>query len=156
MRKTVKGEKQFTASVWIITKTKPKKVLLVHHKKFNMWIQPGGHIERFENPVEAAIREAKEETGVDIGFIKSFSKQTKDKVTKFLTIPKFFLEQKIAAHGQEPEHLHLDIQYVVGVEKEQVLKHSVRESHGIGWFTKKEALELPTHEDTRIIIQKIM
>ena len=45
MRNIIKVEKHFVASVWIISSGSPKKVLLVHHKKFNKWLQPGGHVE---------------------------------------------------------------------------------------------------------------
>jgi 8-oxo-dGTP pyrophosphatase MutT (NUDIX family) len=155
MRKTAKGEKQFTASVWVLTKAKPKKVLLVHHKKFNMWIQPGGHIEKFENPIEAAIREVKEETGIDIGFLKKTLGKTPDGVTEFLQLPDFFLEQRIPRYKSEPEHFHLDMQHIVYID-EQIVSHSIRESHDIGWFTKKEALSLPLHEDTFMILQELL
>ena len=41
-------------------------VLLRMHDKYDMWLPPGGHVELDEDFVEAAIREAKEEAGVDI------------------------------------------------------------------------------------------
>ena len=155
MRKVEKGEKEFTASVWILTKSKPKKVLLVHHKKYDKWIQPGGYIEKFENPIEAAIREVKEETGLNIDFINKYLESTNDGVTNFLQLPEFFLEQKIPTYKDQPEHFHLDMQYVIEVE-EQILKHNISESHGIGWFTKEEALKLPIHEDTMKILEKLL
>ena len=39
--------------------------LLHWHPKVKAWLPPGGHIEENEDPVEAAIREIKEESGVD-------------------------------------------------------------------------------------------
>jgi 8-oxo-dGTP pyrophosphatase MutT (NUDIX family) len=155
VRKVEKGQKELVASVWILTKSKPKKVLLVHHKKYNKWIQPGGHVEKFENPIETAIREVKEETGLDISFFNKYLQQTEDGVTKFLILPEFFLEQKIPAYKDQPEHFHLDFQYVIEMD-EQILKYSKPESLGIGWFGKKDALRLPIHEDTRIILQKLL
>ncbi|HSW48020.1 MAG TPA: NUDIX domain-containing protein [Candidatus Saccharimonadales bacterium] len=154
MRRTIKGEKQFTASVWLITRTKPKKVLLIHHKKFGKWVQPGGHIEQFENPIECAIREIKEETGLDISFITDSIKTTSER-DSFLPIPEFLMEYPIAEHEDEPAHFHIDINYVVKV-KEQMLKVSKREAHDIGWFRKSEALKLPIHENTKIILQKLL
>lgn len=154
MRKTAKGEKQFTASVWIISKTTPKKVLLVHHKKFDKWLQPGGHIEKFENPIECAIREIKEETGLNIKFLNEKTRIMNDG-DKFLPIPEFIMEQNIPAHEDQPQHFHLDLQYVIKVE-EQILKLSDSEAHNIGWFTKEEALKLPIHENTKVTLQKIL
>jgi 8-oxo-dGTP pyrophosphatase MutT (NUDIX family) len=148
------GEKQFTASVWILTRTHPKKILLVHHKKFDKWMQPGGHIERFENPVEAAIREVKEETGLDIHFLqKEILKGGED--AAFLPLPIFFMEQIIPSYKDQPAHFHLDINYVVEVS-EQLIKHNIKESHAIGWFTKEEVQNLMTHSDTKDIVAKLM
>ncbi len=154
MRKTIKGEKHFTASAWIITKSNPKKVLLVHHRKYNKWIQPGGHIEKFENPIEAVIREVKEETGLYISHLKDKVKVLPDG-DKFMPSPDFIQEQNIPAHGEEPQHFHLDIGYVIEM-KEQELEHNKFELNDIGWFTKKEALKLSIHKNTRLILQKIL
>ncbi len=148
------GEKHFCASVWIITDSSPKKILLVLHKKLGRWLQPGGHIESFENPVEAAIREVEEETGINIS---SLAKQIEviDSDGSFLPVPEFIMEQTIPQYNGQPQHFHLDIQYVVRIP-EQKITHSAAESHDIGWFTKEEAEKLPIHEDTRVVIQKLM
>ena len=152
--KVREGEKHFTASVWITTNTTPKKILLIHHKKLNRWLQPGGHIEPFENPVDAAIREVKEETGIDVSFL-SKGIVVIDPEGTFLPRPEFIMEQTIPAYGKQPLHYHLDINYVVEVP-EQEIKRSINESHNIGWFIKKEALKLNIHRDTRVIIQKLL
>jgi 8-oxo-dGTP pyrophosphatase MutT (NUDIX family) len=41
-----------------------KKVLLIFHPFIKRWFQPGGHIDDGESPVDAAIREVYEETGL--------------------------------------------------------------------------------------------
>ena len=38
----------------------------MHHKKLDVWLYPGGHVEDTETPDEALVREVKEETGLDI------------------------------------------------------------------------------------------
>ena len=55
-----------TASAFVFHKN---KVLLIHHKKFDKWLPPGGHIDPNETPDQAAIREVKEETGLSIEII---------------------------------------------------------------------------------------
>lgn len=152
--KVQKGEKHFTASCWITSTGKPKKILLIHHKKLKRWMQPGGHIEKFENPVDAAKREVKEETGLDISFLADGIKVVDPEGT-FLPTPDFIMEQAIPAYGEQPLHYHLDINYVVSVP-EQEIKRAIKESHAIGWFTKNEALKLNIHEDTKMIIKKLL
>lgn len=61
-------ERQYCASAYTID-FKNKKVLLMYNKKLNKWLQPGGHIEYNEIPTETAVRETKEETGVDIQIV---------------------------------------------------------------------------------------
>jgi ADP-ribose pyrophosphatase YjhB (NUDIX family) len=42
------------------------KVLLRFHDKYNVWLSVGGHVELNENPNQAAVREVKEEVGLDV------------------------------------------------------------------------------------------
>lgn len=154
MSDITEGEKQFTASVWILSNSNPKKMLLIHHKKLGKWQQPGGHIEQFENPIDAAVREVKEEAGIDINFL--FGQiQIVDEDGSLLPAPKFLMEQTIPAYGEEPKHYHLDIQYVVEVDQQEI-KPSRDESQEFGWFTKEEIAKLPTHADTKVIVEKLM
>ena len=56
-------EKHFTATVYILN---DQKVLLHRHQKTGKYLPPGGHIEKNETPVEAALREVKEEAGIEV------------------------------------------------------------------------------------------
>ncbi|MBI2053557.1 MAG: NUDIX domain-containing protein, partial [Candidatus Sungbacteria bacterium] len=53
----------FTVEVFMVY---GDKVLLRKHDKYKIWLSVGGHIELDEDPNEAAIREVKEEVGLDI------------------------------------------------------------------------------------------
>lgn len=53
-----------TGSAWIVNRTHDK-VLLIHHKKLNLWLQPGGHFDEGDPTIiETARREVIEETGL--------------------------------------------------------------------------------------------
>ncbi len=56
----------FTVSIFIV---KDRKVLFIFHKQLNRWLPIGGHIELDENPEQAALREAKEESGLDVELV---------------------------------------------------------------------------------------
>ena len=54
-----------TGSAWLVTPDRRSTVLL-HHKKLNRWLQPGGHADGNGNLFEVALHEASEETGLDL------------------------------------------------------------------------------------------
>jgi len=56
----------FTVEVFVVYKN---RVLLRLHDKYRIWLSVGGHIELDEDPNQAAIREVKEEVGLDIVLI---------------------------------------------------------------------------------------
>ncbi len=54
----------FTASAFVLSPDS-EALLLVHHRKLGMWLQPGGHVDPEDvDLVAAARREAEEESGV--------------------------------------------------------------------------------------------
>lgn len=61
-------ERQYCASSYVID-FKAKEVLLIYNKKLKKWLQPGGHIEGYETPIETAVREAFEETGIHVSIV---------------------------------------------------------------------------------------
>jgi 8-oxo-dGTP pyrophosphatase MutT (NUDIX family) len=148
-----KPAKHYTATAFILTDTLPRKILLVHHKKFNNWMPPGGHQEEWENPVEAAIREVHEETGLDItAYIGAVNPI--DAGAGFIPRPNYFLECHIKPHGKEPQHYHLDQSYVVRIpEQAATVSH---ESHDIRWYTIEEIDGLPMFDNVRMIAKQEM
>lgn len=58
--------RHFTATGIVVC----RDAILVHwHQKVQEWLDPGGHIEPNEDPVQATLREVKEETGLDVEII---------------------------------------------------------------------------------------
>ena len=53
--------RHFTATGFVVDGT---RTLLHWHKRLQQWMPPGGHIEPDEDPVQAVLREIKEETGL--------------------------------------------------------------------------------------------
>ena len=58
-------EGHITASM-LITNTEKTKVLLMFHKKLQIWVQFGGHADGDSNTLSVATREFHEESGIDI------------------------------------------------------------------------------------------
>lgn len=54
-----------TVGAWILSPDRTC-VALIFHPKLKKWIQPGGHLEEAELPLQAALREGQEETGLKL------------------------------------------------------------------------------------------
>ena len=125
------AERHFTSSAVVVDPTR-SKVLLVHHKKLNKWLQLGGHAEEGEHSgLAIALREASEESGVPLNEFKALNEKPFD-----LDI------HLIPARGSEKEHHHYDLRYLlecVSPEKTQVLES---ESNYLKLFTWAEAKAL--------------
>ncbi len=65
---------KITANAFIFYKG---KLLVIHHKKLNTWLHPGGHVKENESFFEALTREIKEEVGLDIQVIGNNTFKTK-------------------------------------------------------------------------------
>ncbi len=58
--------RHFTATGFVIN---GDATLLHWHHRVQAWLPPGGHVEADEDPVQAVLREVKEETGLDVQII---------------------------------------------------------------------------------------
>ena len=112
-----------TVSAWIVDPP-CSAALLVHHRKLDRWLQPGGHIEDDASVLAAARREVAEETGLQA--VEVYSDGIFD-----LDI------HAIPARKREPEHLHYDVRFLFVADPAQSLQLS-DESHDLGWFTNAE------------------
>ena len=78
-----------------------RSTVLLHHKKLNRWLQPGGHADGNGNLFEVALDEASEETGLSLSIFTP--------VTSLI----FDIDvHKIPKRGAEPAHMHYDIRYI--------------------------------------------
>src|SRR5271163_771914 len=97
----------FTASAVVIH---GGHILLVHHKRIGAWLPPGGHIEPFEMPHEAAAREVLEETGVAVEVTAPPVPPTAGHNAFFLPQP--LCIQAVSAVENGEELYHLDLAYL--------------------------------------------
>src|SRR3989344_3624969 len=118
----------FTVNVFI---TYQNKVLLIFHKKHNMWLQIGGHIELNEDPDEALFREVKEECGLEIEIIGARPNFESPGV-KSLYAPAF-----VNIHDINETHKHTALVYFAKATSDKVIL-SEREHNDIRWFSKED------------------
>ncbi|MCJ7804899.1 NUDIX domain-containing protein [Patescibacteria group bacterium] len=123
----------FTVEVFIVYRN---KVLLRKHDKYKKWLSVGGHIELNEDPNEAAIREVKEEVGLDIA-IDDNLQEFREKDGTIELIPPYFLNR----HRISETHEHITLVYFAKSNSDKIAENIEREkSEGCRWFTREELL----------------
>ena len=117
--------REFLSTVFVVNKG---KVLMTWNKKVNNWIPIGGHIEPNELPCGSVIREAKEESGLDIELISPFDKS---KTANLVQPVHIHLD-----HIKE-DHKHINLIYF-GIIKDGKCFKTDDEGKELKWFSRKE------------------
>jgi 8-oxo-dGTP pyrophosphatase MutT (NUDIX family) len=120
----------FTVAIFVV---RDARVLLIHHRKLNKWLPLGGHIELDEDPEQAAVREAKEECGLDVELVGD-RPPTTEPGTRALIAPRFLDIHRITA-----THEHIGMIYWARPrDPSGVLQLAMEEHHDIRWCTSAE------------------
>ena len=132
-------KKEWTASVYLI---EDQKVLLIYHKKLQKWLPPGGHIEANETPGEAARREVREETGLEIEFYLQENISIEHWNAKSIERPYVCLLENIPSYHDLPSHQHIDFVYVA-----RPINESSLSSFPYQWFSWEDLIQLQPDQD---------
>ncbi len=108
-----------TGSAWIVSPLRDR-ALLVHHRKLDRWLQPGGHADGDPDLAATARREAEEETGLTA--LRLVSPDIFD-----------FDRHWIPARGAEAGHWHYDFRFLIEADPKAKLMVSA-ESNQLRWF----------------------
>lgn len=149
--------RQMTATVYIL---EADKILLIYHKKMRKWLPPGGHLDQHEPPSVGALREAKEETGLDVELITQENLWINPRPNgRSIERPYMCLLEKIPAFGDIPPHEHIDFIYV-GRPVGGTLTYNEEETEGLRWFSLDELedleLDVDIFGDTLEIIKHLL
>lgn len=115
------------------------RFLLLHHRKLDRWLQPGGHADGDGDLAGVALREAEEETGLT--------------GLEVLT-PAIDLDvHAIPATATEARHLHLDLRFVVlgGAGADPVVNH---ESNAVRWVREAELDDYGVPGELRRLVRR--
>tara|TARA_R110002096_G_scaffold229871_3_gene419501 strand:- start:388 stop:939 length:552 start_codon:yes stop_codon:yes gene_type:complete len=119
-----------TGSGWIVDEA-GKRTLLTHHRKLNIWLQPGGHADGNSDVLAVAMQECQEETG-----LANLSPVTSEI---------FDLDvHGIPARKDEPSHFHYDVRFLIQHSGDDAYTVT-EESHDLAWVAM-DSLEDYTEE----------
>lgn len=119
------------------------RVLLRMHDKYDQWLGVGGHIDLGEDPNQAAIREVKEEIGLDVKLVPAKNQITIALPNYTELIPPRYLNR----HRINEDHEHVGLWYFATSSSDQITQGQTERSEECRWFTMEELQNLK--EDVR-------
>lgn len=147
-------ERHFTVSGFVVD---GDRTLLHWHRKIQLWLPPGGHIEPNEDPVQAVMREVLEETGISADVVSHEAVSHVSNVS-YLPVPLKIIVATVA----EGPHQHIDMSYALR-PRDGVGRVAAEQDHGFVWVSAAQlrsgehlslaacGVDLPPPEDVRVI-----
>lgn len=121
----------FVADVFIVYRD---KVFLRMHDKHHVWLSVGGHIELDEDPVATAIREAKEESGLDVELVGTTLDVRSDYAGGRNLLPPRYMN----IHNIGDNHKHISMVYFARAKTDKISPSGDDASHQWRWLTMEE------------------
>jgi 8-oxo-dGTP pyrophosphatase MutT (NUDIX family) len=118
----------FTVAIFVVHEG---RVLVIHHRKLDRWLPLGGHIELEEDPEQAALRETREESGLDVELLGE-RPPTTGPGTRALIGPRY-----LDIHRISDTHEHIGMIYFARPKGGQVTLAQA-EHHDIRWCTTEQ------------------
>ncbi len=135
-----------TSSGFVVNKNRDK-VLMVYHNIYNSWAWTGGHADGDEDLLNVAMREVKEETGVE-----NIKPITKDIISiDMLTVFGHIKNSKYIA-----SHLHASVAYLIEADERDLLKVKLDENSGVKWIPINEIDSYSSEEHMKKVYRKIV
>lgn len=128
-----------TGSAWIVDRDF-SHALLTHHRKLDLWVQLGGHVEGEREMLAASWREAREESG--LSRVEPVSGSIFDVDV-----------HPIPERPGEPAHDHYDIRFLFRADREEELTIS-RESKDLAWVRLDRIRDLTGEESVLRMVRK--
>ncbi|MGL5330270.1 MAG: NUDIX hydrolase [Peptostreptococcaceae bacterium] len=113
-----------TSSTFVVNKNRDK-VLMVHHNIYNTWSWMGGHNDGDSDYLNVAMKELKEETGVENAKVIGDS---------IFSIDVLDVKSHMKKGRYVAPHLHLSIAYLVEANENENLEIKEDENSGVMWI----------------------
>lgn len=133
--------RHFTVAVFVVYQN---KTLLHWHKKLAQWFPVGGHVDPGESLCEAAIRETKEESGLDVELYQARPLP----FGVFGHIKTLVAPIHIQHEYMNDDHVHMDAIFYARAASAE-LHPMDGEAVQIGWYRAEELETLPLAVDVK-------
>ena len=119
-----------TASAWVVNPARDK-VLMVYHRLYDSWSWTGGHADGETDLLTVALREVREETGVE---------HLRPVTTAIYSLESLTVDGHEKRGEYVSSHLHLNLTYLIEADEHDTLRVCEAENSGVRWFSPDEAL----------------
>lgn len=123
--------RHFVTTVFVVN---GNETALHEHKKLELMLAPGGHIDRDELPHKAAEREVLEETGLEVDIDGRDQDIGSFKWSSEIPAPDHVVLDDITAKEGEPIHQHINLVYFAEVESKNISPEGRDEVEPNRWY----------------------
>ncbi len=127
--------RHFVATIYVVN---DGATALHEHDKLDMWLPPGGHVDRDELPHVAARREVREELGLDVDLVAPTGEFETD-TARSIPRPQHFLLEDIDVCDGEVAHQHIDFVFYGSAESRDIAPSAGEQpADDWEWFTPEK------------------
>ena len=123
-----------TASAWVVSPDR-KQVLMAYHNLYGSWAWLGGHADGERDLLAAALREVREESGLEV--LRPVSRELYS--LEILTVDGHEKRGRYVS-----SHLHLNVTFLLEADPAAPVRCKPDENSRVGWFGLEEAVAAST------------
>ena len=123
------------------------KVLMIHHNIYNTWAWTGGHADGDEDLLYVAMKEAKEETGVE---------KIEPLMEEIASIDILPVWGHMKKGKYVATHMHLSVAYILIADEDQALHINEDENSGVKWIAIEDIEKYSNETEIISIYHKLI
>jgi len=135
----------FTASSWIVNPARTK-VLMAFHNIYKSWAWTGGHADGDADLLAVALREAREETGVE---------RIAPVSTDIYSVEIVPVNWHIKRGAFVSSHLHMNVSFLLTADDGQPLRAKPDENSAVAWMPLEEAADNKEEPIMKLVYEKL-
>jgi len=128
-----------TGSAWIVSRDR-RQTLLTHHLKLDKWLQLGGHADGDRDLLAVALREAREESGLN---------ELRAVCAEVFDVDRHWIPER----RMDPGHYHYDLRFLLEADPTEQLAISA-ESKDLAWVGLDLVTTLNPEESMARLVRK--
>ena len=136
----------FSSSAWVVNRERTK-VLMAYHKIYDSFAWLGGHADGDKDLLHVALKEVKEESGVE--HIRVLSED-------FIDVGCLFVKAHVKKGKPVSAHLHFNVTYLLEADEQDTLHIAEEENSAVRWIPISEVTNVVSEEHMKPVYARLM